>query len=407
MFFIDGRNKNDPEIIELKFKLVEVACQQKSWGKRMPMAWVPLELQMSDLRFHNMNIISKEELMTLNQRNEDLKLSVEQIKYFLNVQHSLGKILYFDQQGLDNFIIVQPQSLVHILRSFITAECFWPKNEELRVIICTLTNTGKITKQNLLKLWSQKKFHQHMPNDEFKEFIIRVLVHLDILVEQRHYGKKQESEVQSYLVPCMVKRRPPKIDDKSTDKMICLSYTLLKSSIPAALSFKLIGAAMNVWPLKETSEDICLYQQAAILCIDNLNELHLSVKDNKVFAYLINKEKKDSIPQNHASTIQECLTLTMTKVLEFYHKLFGKSLSTFEVSKVFELEVGEWCPPEGGCSEGVCYISVPEVKKNTTWICKNKKTHHTKFPRYWIYNKVSLTCINLLLILFFKYFVTF
>jgi hypothetical protein len=244
IFFIDGRNKNDPEIIELKFKLVEVACQQKSWGKRMPMAWVPLELQMSDLRFHNMNIISKEELMTLNQRNEDLKLSVEQIKYFLNVQHSLGKILYFDQQGLDNFIIVQPQSLVHILRSFITAECFWPKNEELRVIICTLTNTGKITKQNLLKLWSQKKFHQHMPNDEFKEFIIRVLVHLDILVE--HYGKIQESKVQSYLVPCMVKRRPPKIDDKSTDKMICLSYTLLKSSIPAALSFKLIGAAMNV-----------------------------------------------------------------------------------------------------------------------------------------------------------------
>jgi hypothetical protein len=24
--------------------------------------------------------------------------------------------------------------------------------------------------------------------------------------------------------------------------------------MPAALSFKLIGAAMNVWPLKETSE---------------------------------------------------------------------------------------------------------------------------------------------------------
>jgi hypothetical protein len=138
-----------------------------------------------------------------------------------------------------------------------------------------------------------------------------------------------------------------------------------------------------------------LYQQAAILCIDDLNELHLSVKDNKVFAYLINKEEKDSISQNHASTIQECLTLTMTKVLEFYHKLFGKSLSTFEVSKVCELKVGEWCPSEGGC-----YISVPEVKINTTWKCTYNRTHHTKFPRYWIYNKVSLTCINLSLILF-------
>jgi hypothetical protein len=41
----------------------------------------------------------------------------------------LGKILYFDQKGLDHFIIVQPQSLVNILRSFITAECFWPDKQ--------------------------------------------------------------------------------------------------------------------------------------------------------------------------------------------------------------------------------------------------------------------------------------
>jgi hypothetical protein len=86
-----------------------------------------------------MNIISKEELTTLNERNADLALTVKQIKYFLNVQHSLGKILYFDQHGLDNFIIVQPQSLVNILNSFITDELFWPKDEELRGILCTLS----------------------------------------------------------------------------------------------------------------------------------------------------------------------------------------------------------------------------------------------------------------------------
>jgi hypothetical protein len=42
------------------------------------------------------------------------------IEHFLKAQHSLGKILYFDQHGLEKFIIVQPQSLVNILRSFIT-----------------------------------------------------------------------------------------------------------------------------------------------------------------------------------------------------------------------------------------------------------------------------------------------
>ena len=375
IFFINREDENDHEINRLKSKLVEVACKQKSWGKRMPMAWVPLDLQMSELRLHNMNIISIEELITLNQRNEDLALNVKQIKYFLNVQHSLGKIIYFDQQGLDNFIIVQPQSLVNILRSFITDELFWPKDEELRGIT-------PIAKQDLLKLWSQKKFHQHMPNDDFKEFMIQVLVHLDILV-------KQESKVQSYLVPCIVKRRLPVTDFyvKSADKMICLSsYTLLKSSIPAALSCKLIGAAMNDWPLKKTPEGFCLYHQAAILCIDGSNDLHLLVEDDKVFVYLINKEKKSSIPP---SVVQKCLILTMTKVLEFYHKSFGKSLSTSEVETAFGTEVREWC------TSG--YISVPEVKEKTEWRCQHNKTHDTTCPLY----KVSLTCINLSLILFY------
>ena len=398
IFFINGQEKNDREINELKSKLVEVAFKQKSWGRRMPIAWVPLELQMSELRSDNMNIISKEELMTLNQRNEDLKLKDEQIEHFLNVQHSLGKILYLDNQGLDHFIIVQPQSLVHILRSFITDEDFWPKDKELKDILETLMKTGQILKANLFKLWSQEKFHKHMPNDYFKEFIIQVLVHLDILVEPKHYRQEQESTDHSYIVPCMVKCTLP--DDlyvKSAEQMICLSYTLLKSSIPAALSFKLIGAALNLWPLQKTkSGGICLYQQAAIFCIDKSNELLLQVKNGKVFVYLTNKSTNGCITPDIASTVQECLTLTMTKVLEFYHKSFGKSLSTFEVLKAFELEVGEWCTSGEGC-----YISVPEVKKKTEWLCKNNRTHKTKYLHYWIYSKVSLTCINLSLILFY------
>ena len=365
IFFINGQVTNDHVINKLKFNLVEVARIQKSCGKQTE--WDPLDRQMSELRLHNINIISKEELITLNQRNVDLKLTDEQIKELLNVQHSLGKILYFDQQGLCNFIIVQPQLLVNIIRSFHTAEY---KEWE----------TGTITKQAILKLWSQKKFHQHMPNNDFAEFMIQVLVHLDILVEQIHYRQELASKVQSYLVPCIVKRILPVTDVyvKSADKMICLSYTLLKSSIHASFPFKLIGAAMHIWPLKQTSTGVCLYRQAAILCIDESNELHLLVEDDKVFVYLINKFTKHFIPRSIAFIAQECLTLTMTKIL-----------STCEVSNAFEIKVGEWCTSYEGC-----YISIPELEEKVEWICKNNRRHQTKYPLYWIYNKVSLICHN-------------
>jgi hypothetical protein len=64
------------------------------------------------------------------------------------------------------------------------------------------------------------------------------------------------------FVDLFVMVKSPLPDDlyvKSAEQMICLSYTLLKSSIPAALSFKLIGAALNLWPLQKTkSGGICL-----------------------------------------------------------------------------------------------------------------------------------------------------
>ena len=72
IFFINGKDENDPEIDRLKTKLVEIAFRQKSWGERRPMAWVPLDLQFSEMRSHNTTLISKEDITALNRSNNDL-----------------------------------------------------------------------------------------------------------------------------------------------------------------------------------------------------------------------------------------------------------------------------------------------------------------------------------------------
>jgi hypothetical protein len=45
--------------------------------------------------------------------------------------------------------------------------------ESLQDILRAMINTGEIAKKDLLKLWSQKEFDQHMPNNDLKEFIIQ------------------------------------------------------------------------------------------------------------------------------------------------------------------------------------------------------------------------------------------
>ncbi|OPL33810.1 neuralized pats1, partial [Mytilus galloprovincialis] len=50
VFFINATDKEDLDIDRLKDTLVDIAFQQSSWGQRMPIVWVPLDLQISDMR---------------------------------------------------------------------------------------------------------------------------------------------------------------------------------------------------------------------------------------------------------------------------------------------------------------------------------------------------------------------
>ncbi|CAG2254325.1 unnamed protein product [Mytilus edulis] len=146
LFFINATNSNDPEIEMLKDTLVDIAFSQSNWGQRMPLAWVPIEIQISEMRLKDVSLIPKESIQELNQSNKDFTLSEYSLHEFLKFQHSSGKILYFDTEGLDDFIVVQPMAMVNILRSFITDKLFWPKQKDLRWILENISSTGKVQK---------------------------------------------------------------------------------------------------------------------------------------------------------------------------------------------------------------------------------------------------------------------
>ncbi|CAG2233678.1 unnamed protein product [Mytilus edulis] len=53
----------DLEIDRLKDKLVDIAFQQSTWGQQMPIVWVPLDLQISDMRADGVKLITKKEAL--------------------------------------------------------------------------------------------------------------------------------------------------------------------------------------------------------------------------------------------------------------------------------------------------------------------------------------------------------
>lgn len=385
VYFINAIDKSDVEIQRMTDQIVTFAMKQSSWGQRRPMKWVPLELQITNMRMKNINIIRKEDLRIVNKLNGDLALNERQLDDFLLVQHSLGKLMYYHIAGLDQFIIVHTPAMVNILRSFVTDEKFFPKDKNLKSILEKLTETGKIYKSDLLKLWQQDQFNQYMPENSIKDFVVELLIHLDVLIIPKAFKQTPSSAI-VYIVPCMIKAIRSSsfnLNDRQRESTICIKYSIKRHSIPPALAYKVIGAALNAWPLKYESKRVCLYHKAAVLNVSEDNELRIRLDDNRVMVYLANDKSLLSISPDVAASVQECLTKNMELSLLFHYNSFGRKMQLTEISDLYTTEVG--IP----CGSDVCFLSVQEVMKKDRWICEKGKKHDTRYLRYWFFNKVG------------------
>ena len=117
-------NKNDPEIEILKKIITELTFNHPCWGERMPNAWIPLELEIAELTAAGKQIMTLKEIDALNNASEISTLSAEGLKTFLKIQHSLGKIVYFDTPQLKDYVVISPLYMVEVMKSFVTGTVY-------------------------------------------------------------------------------------------------------------------------------------------------------------------------------------------------------------------------------------------------------------------------------------------
>ncbi|VDI40873.1 Hypothetical predicted protein [Mytilus galloprovincialis] len=180
LIFVNARNKEDEEIATLKKQLVDVALDHPRCGELMPTKFVPLELQLAR-----------------------------------KVNHALGKLIYFDEAGLRDNVIIDPVFLVDVLRSIVTDDQFWP--EHLKEILKSLKESGKLLKRDLYEIWKQDCFREISTH---KDYIVDMLVHLDILCRP----KDDEDGPDFFLVPCMISTKREDSQQINHDRSIHLAY---------------------------------------------------------------------------------------------------------------------------------------------------------------------------------------
>lgn len=395
LIFVNATDKDDPEINTLRQQLMNGAMEHPRWGEPMPTAWVPLELQLAQQAEKGANILPKTEIKLLNLKNETMVLTDKQLELFLNIQHSLGKLLYFDTANLRDFVILTPAYLVEVLRSLVTEKQFWPKGERYQNIFQTMQKTGVVSRDDIYFVWNQDCFKHILPN---KVFMVDILAHLDILVAEKRstddFGSSLHG-VSRFLVPSMLSS--PNDTQylnkfRKSETSILLAYRFIEEVIPPALPYRFLASFIAMWGVKNyKNKKQMLFNNLAVVEVDAFHDVAVQVIENRVVVSLIHSQKKENIVPTLASAVQECLTAAIHRISEFYSTLSEEFYATAQnaESKMvmpFEIEFGVLC------NKTLCFFHherLPKAGQNPVWLCKtHNKKHDVSWLKFWFSEKV-------------------
>ncbi|CAG2228320.1 unnamed protein product [Mytilus edulis] len=247
---------------------------------------------------------------------------------------------------------------------------FWPKKGDIRKTFERMSGSGIIQRKDLYLIWEQKHFNKILP---YKEFIFDMLIHLDILSEQRRYDTKTGNRlpVENFFVPCMLTQRNDTsfmANECTPEKAISLAFVFKGTIIPPALANRLISACLSMWTVKAYEGRKLLFSGFIGLSFDKVHDIVVCVEANKILLYIVHRTSNGLIVPDIATGIKESMFTTLERISEFYQSTVHAISSSQKLP--FHIEYA--------CSRLECHI--PEEAAFTTdeWICHKHKIVHTK-----------------------------
>ncbi|CAC5359923.1 unnamed protein product [Mytilus coruscus] len=384
--FVNARNKNDPEMARIKTSIIRESTLQPTWGQNLPKCFIPLELEFENLIRKDISVITFDDLRKINTQHPIRPLTDAELKVFLKFQHAVGKILYFDEPGLDQHVTLLPTYLIDAFKSIITDKSFCKGEKQREELWDLMSQKGVISKYAIAELWRNRKYRRFK---QHKDYLIAVMTHLDILVEPKRYDLKHDRiPTDFYFVASMVQTK----DDTGylqspffIDRNIAISFNSNSAIIPPALSFRFITYCLSIFDVKKyDKKNNMLFHRSAVFTIDPSLDMHILCEDERIVVRLVHARKKVLILKDLASSICECLKSALQNISHLYIKT---SSDNSEVS-VGTFEMNLCC----SVAKDPCLLSVRELNKiDSIWICPRHKLNHEKFLlSSWITEKETM-----------------
>ncbi|CAC5402476.1 unnamed protein product [Mytilus coruscus] len=274
---------------------------------------------------------------------------------------------------------------------------FWPSEVAVHTIFKKMSESGTIQRGELYQIWKQDTFSKVFPH---RKYIFDMLIHLDIVSEQRRYNTKtgRRLPAKNFFVPCMVTERNTTnfmSNECTPNRAISLAFTFKGAIIPPALPNRLISACLSMWNVKTYKEqkengttrekrDVkLLFSGFLCLSYDKAHDVVVCVEANRIHIYIVHKTSSGLIVSDIATNIKETFCTTLERIIEFYQSTVNDGSSSSR--KPFQIEYS--------CLKLECFITEKEALQRADWICeKHKLTHERAHWNVWNQDEAKKQC---------------
>ncbi|XP_061193937.1 uncharacterized protein LOC133202179 [Saccostrea echinata] len=243
---------HDSESIEkLKLSIADVVCRLDHWGEELPQSWAMFETFFREKKIRK--ILSRDEIQLFNETlPEGIKLqTIEDMSAMLQFFHDIREIIHFNQQFLNEAIILDVQWFADAFKNVITDKNH--AKEDLFEFASEwdkFNETGELDETLLSVIW-------RMNNNGYIEHKEDILLYMEKL------GLLAKMSDKKWYVPCMNKMQFP-VDCFSSypaSSILCYRFDVL----PAGIFHRLVATCMQIpWEIFSDEDRGCIYQTAAI-----------------------------------------------------------------------------------------------------------------------------------------------
>ncbi|CAH1802713.1 unnamed protein product, partial [Owenia fusiformis] len=321
---VDNKSDDDPELNRLKKTIVQLAEGQGFWGQKVPIKWLLLEKHLRGLKVESedrepVRFLKFEEVKAIGLREEMDQASVTAC---LEFYHSVGDMIFFNENNLCDLVILDPQWLIDVFKSVITVPKFdidsSEQSESERTVWEILDKDGVIMEKSIETVWKDRYAKLSIPSD----VMIDIMQRFDLICP---FGNNQRSfqEKRQFFVPCLLPKPEPSDVIKNKPLAVgTLFYTF--SFLPKGLFHRLVAKICqeNKWSLHGK-----LYFDYAVFKVtDQLHVLTLLAEENylELKIHQLLKERT-----NRRQNSDMCLTIRedIEAILKSAIKIYCPSVS--------------------------------------------------------------------------------